>query len=129
MADIRISPQDLQKAVESILDEYGDEVNEAVEKAIEATAKETLKEVKAASPNRTGRYKKGWAKKVQKERLGSKATIYNGTQYRITHLLEFGHVLKVGGRTVGHVRAYPHIEDVNNRTPEIFTRHLERELK
>ena len=128
MADIRIAPQDLQKTVEALLDKYGDEVIEAAEEAIETTATEAVKEVKARSPKRTGKYRKGWAKKIEKGRLGSKAIVYNRTQYRITHLLEFGHVLKVGGRTKGRAPAYPHIAEVNDKMPDMFARNLEKEL-
>ena len=55
-----IKPDQLVSVIMGTLSDYEDEISEGVKKDIEKAGKEALKEVKARSPQKTGRYKKGW---------------------------------------------------------------------
>lgn len=91
---------------------YGKATYEQVEKAVTETAKETVNELKITSPvGDTGDYAKSWRYKRDDKAKGRKKfnlIVYaKKPDYRITHLLEYGHV-KVGG---GRTKAYPHIKN------------------
>ena len=120
-----IQPAELRSVVNGILDEYTAEVDEAVGKAVTKTANEAVSELKQGKGgfnNRT--YSRGWTKKVIKHRLYSEAVVYNKTHGHLTHLLEFGHVTRNGGRT----NAYPHIAPVNDQVGEMFEDAFEEAL-
>lgn len=102
----KIKIDELGKAIQEIIEEYSEEANKVVEETLPKVGKNAAKELKQRSPKKTGRYAKGWTSKVEKDRLGSKVTIYNKDRYQLTHLLEKGHANRGGGRT----RAYPHIK-------------------
>ena len=113
----KIQAADLRSVVDDILGDYAENVDEAVGKAVENTAKQAVKALKRGGAGFSDKqYSKGWTKKVTKHRLYSEATVYNKTQGHLTHLLEFGHALRSGGRA----RAFPHIEPVNEKVPEMF---------
>lgn len=86
-----IKPEDLEKAVMKALGEYGDKVLEVTEAEVKATGRLTVKALKGSAPT-GGSYAKGWSHKVQKGsvyRLSD--TVYNRTDYQLTHLLEKPH--------------------------------------
>lgn len=103
--------------IEKILKEYGDEIQKDVTKAADEVTKKAVQQLKATSPvnqdtgskRKPGRYAKGW--KVKKEGSSDAPifTVHNATDYQLTHLLEFGHALRRGGRSAGRAKAYPHI--------------------
>ena len=114
------------QAVEQILQEYAGNVTEGTKAAVKKVAEQAKKETQAASPRRTGRYKRGWAVKEEVQRLSSEAIVHNRTSYQLTHLLEKGHALKRGGRTIGHVRAFPHIGPAEERAIRNLEEAVER---
>lgn len=119
-----------------IVKEYGDEVVNVFEKVMDDVAKEGAQELKnsngsPAFQDQTGKYRRGWkttkrnVRGVQLGKLAQDVIIHNATEYRKTHLLEFGHAKKGGGRT----RAFVHIEPVNERVQEKFFNEFIREVK
>ena len=122
----KVSPADLRNVVNGILSDYTDEVAEAADVAVAKTAAEAVTRLKKANAGfNDKKYSKGWTKKVTKHRLYSEATVYNKTQGHLTHLLEFGHANRGGGRT----RAFPHIAPVNDEVPDIFEDEFATALK
>lgn len=123
----------IDKAIIKYLEEYSEEVMHATEHIIGDLAKDSVKKLKAESPKRKGsskhEYSKGWTYELDKKRLSVGATIYGkkGT-YNLAHLLEHGHAVRSGGRTVGKASAYPHIANVEQWAIKEFTERLEREL-
>lgn len=112
-----IRPNQLEKEITRELKRYSTEVTKGIERIKDDVAKEGLQMLKAGGPykDRSGKYKKGWSIK----KTNSDRTLWNRTNYQITHLLEYGHALKRGGRkepdkqrTVGSVKARPHIAPV-----------------
>lgn len=117
MSNINISALDLRDVVQDYLKEYGMEALDVVFTEIDGVAKESVKRLKSASKQFKGKdYAKGWAKKVEKGRLSSVATVYGRKPtYSIAHLLEYGHVTKNGtGRVFDRTPGHEHIAPVND---------------
>lgn len=115
-----IKINEFNKAISDILADYTGEVTEVVQEETEKALKFAVKELKAKSPKRTGKYASSWKQKTEKGRLSAAGVVYNEKHYRITHLLEFGHAKRGGGRTGEKVPAFPHIEKVNDETVKKF---------
>lgn len=97
---LKIGVSDFRDVVNDILTEYGDQAKEAVELACKDTARETAKELQSAGKFQGGKeYRKGWTSKVELTRTGAQAIVYNKTKPGLSHLLEFGHALRNGGRS------------------------------
>ena len=66
----------------------------------------------ALTPALSGDYAAGWAMRSEENRDGwVEATVYNATDWQLTHLLEKGHQKFIHGHNTGErVPAYPHIE-------------------
>lgn len=122
---IKINPGDLSGAIEKELKNYEKEVREELQKSGEETAKDVVKTLKETSPKRSGKYSKGWRlKKEASPGAGTRFIIHNKTDYRLTHLLEFGHALIGGGRT----RAIPHIKPAEEKAKALFEKKIRSKL-
>lgn len=107
MATIRVD--ELDQRIADVLDKYRGLVREGVENEMEGAAAIAMRIVRDKSPVRSGKYKKGWKLYRDKAKFKSQLqtlTVYNKTQYRLIHLLEFGHQTAKGTRT----KAYPHVQ-------------------
>lgn len=112
--------------IAAMLEAYTDEVTEAVKAECETVADECLKEIRAASPVDTGKYKKGWRKKVEYEDKGDiRIRVYNAKYPGLTHLLENGHA-KVGG---GRVDARVHIKPAEEHAAEKLLHKVKVQIK
>lgn len=106
---------DIDKLASSIVTELEDFVGAThtiVEEAVKEMAKATTKELKASSPvGERGKYAKSWSYKVDseaKKKNKFQMIVHSrDPEYRLTHLLEFGHAKVNGGR----VAAQPHIKN------------------
>lgn len=106
-----IKIDNLQKEIESILEEYSEDALDVVKQTVPKIGKKAVSELKKKSPKHTKRYAKGWKLKQENERLSTSAIVYNKDRYQITHLLENGHANRDGGRTNGQ----PHIKPVEDK--------------
>ena len=104
MDNVVVRPEQFEKAVIKALAEYGDEVLEVTEKAVKSNARQTVSALKGSSPANTGRYARGWSHKAQKGgAFKLSETVYNRTDYQLTHLLEKAHPTGGGGHYPSHV--------------------------
>lgn len=121
-----ISGENLEKAIGNILSEYGDEVSNVLGDVIENVAKGSAKELKAFNQGRRPweHYPEGWTYKIKKGQIDIEGVVHNKDHYQLTHLLEFGHAKRNGGRTA----AFPHIAEVNDYAQKEVLKRLEEKL-
>ena len=86
-----IRPEQFQKAVMDALAKYGDDVSEMLEAETKSIARKTVSTLKGSAPS-GGSYARGWSHKAQKGGAYKLSdTVYNRTDYQLTHLLEKPH--------------------------------------
>ena len=116
------------------------EVNIEFKEIIDKFANDTVKGLKSKSPRgyrRSKTYASGWEVKTnnrQNKKKGSiqlsyGVSVWNATNYQLTHLLEKGHLIvnKKGG--VGWASAKPHIDVVYQQIKQPFIRAMENAKK
>ena len=111
--------------ISNILDEYSIEIQEGITKAAEDVANAGAKELKAKSPKRTGKYSKGWRVNKRSGRGFVHTTIYNATNWQLTHLLEKPHLLRNGKKS----KPIVHIEPVEEKCIKNFQKEVEHIIK
>lgn len=126
-----INVDKLAIAVMENLEVFLANTQEEVDAAVLETAKETVEELNRTSPRRPqgGEYAESWdQKKDNKSREKwwlSRVVFAKSPNYRLTHLLEFGHAKVNGGR----VPAQPHIRQAEeNAATRLYTK-LIRKLR
>ena len=136
MARKTVKPIDLSKAIEEVLSRYGTDVYNVLTDAVKEVsddATEKLQNVSKFAPDGhpSGDYSQSWSnEEIPTGRLTTKRIVHNIDHYRLSHLLEKGHVSRNGtGRTFGRVPAYPHIAPVNDWANEELPRVVERMIK
>ena len=71
------------------------------------------------------KYCKGWS--LKKDKTGRNryvVKVWNKTDYQLTHLLEFGHATRNGGRT----KPQPHIRPTEEKYKKEFEKELKRKI-
>ena len=92
-----ISPDQFSKTVMKALNDYGDKTLDILEAEVKESARQTVKQIKASAPA-GGNYARGWSHKAQKGGVYKLSdTVYNRTDYQLTHLLEKPHATGGGG--------------------------------
>lgn len=128
---MKVSLDNLDEEIKKELESYNVEAVRVTNESIKETAKEAVKTLKKGGPykNRTGKYAKDWTA-GQREKTKSVIevqgyTVYNKENYQLTHLLEYGHQSRNGGR----VKAFSHITPLNEQIGEIVASKIERKLR
>lgn len=94
---MNVRPEDFSQAVLKALAEYGDKTTEILEAETKTIARQTVSEIKKSAPS-GGDYAKGWSHKAEKGGAYKLSeTVYNRTDYQLTHLLESPHSTGGGG--------------------------------
>ena len=95
-----IRPEQFQAALLDAMKDYSDKVLEVTEQASKKVSRATVKTLKGSAPA-GGRYASGWSHKAQKDGVSKYSeTVYNRTDYQLTHLLEKPH--STGRKRGGH---------------------------
>lgn len=134
-----MSSNDLVVQMEYILDQYSEEVKRATNDAADSVSKQAVNKLRTSSPRKTGKYARGWS--VKKERGSGgiyTVTVYNKTDWQLTHLLENPHEIvnkdhagnrrSYGETSVGHGQIV-HIKPVEEWANEEFPEEIERKLE
>lgn len=120
MSNVKIDS--LSSEVMKELEKYADVTTEKVKKAVQNAGKTVRDEIKASAPSDTGKYSKSWTVKTVRETSNSlELVVHSKNRYQLTHLLEFGHAKRGGGR----VSARPHIVNAEEKAIKVF----EEEIK
>lgn len=131
MAKTYKSVNDFTGEVTKILKAYADEVNDITTEAVMKTAFEAEEQLHVAGDFKNGaksKYRKGWTVTFEQHRLYIEAIVHN-KDYQLTHLLESGHAKWLWGRATNEdVRAFPHIEKVNEEAQRMLQEYIERGL-
>ena len=119
MSQVTIKPDQLAREILKNLDDYTDNVRVKVDEAVGEVAKESQKKLRATTgaegSNVWKNYPTGWTIRSTKRPKFRKEEVWNSRYYRLTHLLEHGHVIKNGtGRTFGRTRSFEHIGPIND---------------
>lgn len=123
----KIDVDRLAQEIAEELAKYSREVIEKINISSEKVGKTVVKKLKETSPKRTGAYAKSWAMKTEPA-VGQpdKRIIYvKAPRYRLTHLLEYGHAKRGGGRVEGK----PHIRPAEQQAIEEFVAEVEKALE
>lgn len=106
MADQRVTVDQMADAIMDGLLEYAELATDTMKDCVKKAGNTVKKETQANAPVKSGRYKKSWAVKRQKETSTTlEMVVHSRNRYQLTHLLEKGHAKRDGGR----VKAMPHI--------------------
>lgn len=111
--------------IKDILNEYTEDVQEGLKEAAISTAKESTSKLKQTSPKRIGAYAKSWTVKKETSRGSILCTVHNKKHYRLTHLLENGHMKRNGGKVAPRV----HIKPVETTAIKAFEKQVENVIK
>lgn len=130
MANINVD--NLANEILKDLELFQNATEEVVKDAVERAAKMTVSELKTTSPVRKGGgdYSKSWSVKKDKDfhgRFNKYATVVYSKKpnYRLTHLLEFGHA----GRNGGRVKAQVHISPAEESAAKNLRLYIEEGIK
>lgn len=121
---IELTLQAYEQDVWSITKETVDTLGAEAAKAVSANSKRAVK-------SRT--YHKGWtytSERRNHHKREKTGVVHNKTEYRLAHLLEFGHVTRNGtGRTFRPTPAHPHIAEIEQMVIDKFERELMKAIQ
>ena len=108
------------------LEDYAKLAVDDLKTDVRKAGKKVKEQIESTAPKDTGKYAKSWAVKKTKETSDSiQVVVHSKTKYQLTHLLEFGHAKRGGGR----VAARPHIAAAEQAGIDQLTRDIERDLR
>ncbi len=91
--------------IQKEFDHYVELTVQEVKDICKDVAEDVREKIKDNAPVDTGGYKKSWEITQTSNTSGGTVYTVHAKKYRLTHLLEFGHAKRGGGRT----KAIPHI--------------------
>ena len=117
-----------EEAMRGILSDYGEEIGahfaavtaEMGKKGAQALRRQSKEKLK----QHTGKYAKGWKYEFHKTRREARTILFN-EDYRLPHLLEYGHVTRNGtSRVMRATPAHEHIAPIEKELVETFEREV-----
>lgn len=138
--DIRTTPHNFEVDFLKLMKQYTDDVVEAMTEETRNTAEngaETLRNVRQPDATEGGtakpmkrrqwrKYSRSWKVKEFDGTNFYRAIIHNSKHYRLTHLLEYGHMTRNGKKTRAFAHIQPVDEAVAKRLTEIIPKIIEK---
>ncbi len=122
----RVRIDQLAAAVMEGLAEYADLAADDLKKAVKKAGNEVKKDIQANAPKDTGAYAKSWAVKNVRETSSSiELVVHSRNRYQLSHLLEFGHAKRGGGRVPGKA----HIAPAEEKAGRMLEQEIEMALR
>lgn len=122
----RVRIDQLAAAVMEGLTEYADLAADELKKAVKKAGNSVKKDIQKGAPKDTGAYAKSWSVKNVKETSNSiELVVHSRNRYQLSHLLEFGHAKRGGGRFSGKA----HIAPAQERAERTLEQEIEKTLR
>lgn len=115
--------------IKDILNEYSSDIQEGITETAFKVAEDGKNKLRVTSPKRTGKYRKGWRVEKKQGKGFVHATIYNATDWQLTHLLEKPHVIRNQHGTWGTSKPQVHIEPVEQECIQEYQKNVEQVIK
>ena len=81
------------------MEDYAKLVVDDLKADVQKAGKTVKQQIESTAPKKTGKYSKSWMIKKTRETSDSIQIVVHSKRYQLTHLLEFGHAKRGGGRT------------------------------
>lgn len=122
----KVQVDQLANEILKTLTDFHDMTNKELKSLAEETSEEVKNEISNTSPvGATKKYSRSWRIKKLRENANSILFVVHSRRYQLTHLLEFGHAKRNGGRT----RAIPHIAPAEQKGIESFEKKLKARIE
>lgn len=112
--------------IKEILNEYAEDIQEGISEEAISNSKQAVADLKKTSPKKSGKYARGWTVNTKKGRGQISCTVWNAKEWRLTHLLENGHINR-DGKT--RTKAIPHIKPVEKKYVSEYEKNVENIIK
>lgn len=122
-----VNVDELSEAIGGLLDNYNREVINATKFEAKKHMDTLVKETKNTAPKKTGKYKRAITSRKEWENpLGVEYVWYvKAPHYRLSHLLEYGHAKRNGGRT----KAFHFIQNATDPIVDSYVKAVEEVIK
>ena len=122
----RVRIDQLAAAVMEGLAEYANLAADELKAAVKKAGNSVKKDIQANAPKDTGAYAKSWSLKNVKETSNSiELVVHSRNRYQLSHLLEFGHAKRGGGRVPGKA----HIAPAEEKAGRALEQEIEKALR
>ena len=118
----------IEVELSAVITEYTAEVEEKTFQAVRKAALKCKRDIKAASPVRSGDYKKGWTVRNERSRGLITSTVYNKDEPGLTHLLEKSHVIRNQFGSYGRSTPKEHIGPAAEEATKYLEELIQQEL-
>lgn len=121
----RVKSNEFAGQVMNFLNDWDASMVIAVNVAGREAAEDAAEKLHKAGSFKGKKYRKGWTVSQKQLMRGHvKNIVHNKDEYRLAHLLEYGHAVVVGGRKVGDAPAFEHIKPIADEVPKVFEEKL-----
>lgn len=123
----KVKPNQIANEITELLTKYSDEITQEMLATVDEVTEGVKNEIDQHITWKDKKYSKAFrTRNVFKDKRNKRNIWYvNPPYYRITHLLEYGHINRDGSRT----RAYPHVKFGQEYLEENFYKKMEEVLE